>query len=100
MGAKAGLTPNEILDLEYWEFCACMEGYEERLLDLVPLTVLVGYYSGYYSKAKHPKKPAAIIAKIAKEAQKAKSPRKIAEITDEDISHYEELEKRRLGKSK
>lgn len=100
MGAKVGLTPNEILDLEYWEFCACMEGYEERLLDLVPLTVLVGYYSGYYSHAKHPKKPAAIISKIDKEAQKRKSIRKIAEITSDDIARFEELEKRRLGQLK
>ncbi len=100
MGAKAGLTPNEILDLEYWEFCACIEGYEDRLLDLVPLTVLVGFYSGYYSHAKHPKKPAAIIAKIDSEAKKKRSVRKVAEITAQDIARFEELERRRLGKSK
>lgn len=94
MGAKCGLTPNEVLDLEYWQFCACVEGYEQRLQDLLPLTVLTGYYTGYYTNTKRPKKPQAIIAKMSSSQEKTiKAP---AKITKDDIAIFAERERRRL----
>lgn len=47
-----------------WQFEACCLGYRSRLCEQAALSVIAGYYSGYYSNAKRPKSPSKIIERI------------------------------------
>jgi len=86
------LAPNDVLDLEYWQFLACCEGYNDRLADLMPLPVLSGYWSAYYNNTKHPRKPTQIIQKMNVSSEKKKTSSR----PEPDIERFERLEKKRL----
>nr|DAU86253.1 MAG TPA: hypothetical protein [Caudoviricetes sp.] len=86
------MAPNDVLDLEYWQFLACCEGYNDRLTDLTPLSVLNGYWSAYYNNTKHPRKPTQIIQKMNASSEKAN----ISKKAGPDIERFERLEKKRL----
>lgn len=95
MGAKLGLTPTEILDLEFWQFCAMQEGYQDHINDLNILSVPAGYWAAYYSKSKHPKKPGDVIAKISTASKRNNFKHTCAPAPD--VQKFKERESRRLA---
>ena len=53
--------PDELLNLNLGQVQAVINGYSARLIDWQSMAVWSGYYSAYYTNAKHPKKPTEII---------------------------------------
>lgn len=71
------------------EFYACIRGWETRHEDDVKLAIMTGYYSGYYNRAKRPKSPDKIIAKMF-----STKTRKQRTLAVPDIDTFEAREKR------
>ena len=66
VGSQCGLKPDEVLDMSFDVVQAYIRGYSDRLLDQQILAVTAGYWSGYYSNAKHPTKVSKVIAQLYK----------------------------------
>ena len=96
---QIGLTPEQVLDLTFWQFKACSEGYSERTKDEMCQQVVGAYYTAYYSNAKHPKSPARVIKQILNTGDYEQEPnyekRERHEVNmEEEIALYEERERR------
>ena len=81
--------PNDLLDLNLGQVQAVIDGYSDRTTDQVNVAVWSGYYSGYYTRSKHPKKPTDIIKKLIDLTSKRK--KKSDQAASVDIN--EEIEK-------
>ena len=95
MGGKLGLTPAQVLDLEYWQFLAMQEGYQDRLQDQNLLSIPAGYWAAYYSKVKRPKKPGDIIARIISASKRNQGKKNPA--PKPDVQKFKERELRRIA---
>ena len=62
--------PNDLLDLNLGQVQAVIDGYSARIVDWQSMAIWSGYYSAYYSNAKHPKKPTDIIKRVLNEYSK------------------------------
>lgn len=51
---------------------ACVQGYQERLLDQQFLCVHAGFWAGYYSNSKKPKPLKTVLTKLAHAARAVK----------------------------
>lgn len=58
-----GLKPQELLDLTYRQYLACLRGYERSSKDQQALAVITGYYSVYF-RGKHAKSLKTILREI------------------------------------
>lgn len=58
--------------MELWQFNACVDGYTDRQTDDSVQNVHTGYWSAYYTNAKHAKKPSKIAEKIYTEHERAR----------------------------
>ena len=67
--------PDDLLNLNLGQVQAVIHGYSDRIIDRQVLAVWSGYYSAYFSNAKHPKKPTEIIKRILNEYSKGDSSR-------------------------
>ena len=56
--------PDALLNLNLGQVQAVINGYSERILDEMCNAVWIGYYAGYYSREKNPKKPTMLIQNI------------------------------------
>ena len=56
--------PDDLLNLNLGQVQAVINGYSERILDEMCNAVWMGYYAGYYSRAKNPQKPTTLIQNI------------------------------------
>ena len=56
--------PDALLNLNLGQVQAVIHGYSERILDEMCNAVWMGYYAGYYSRAKNPQKPTMLIQNI------------------------------------
>ena len=56
--------PDDLLNLNLGQVQAVINGYSERILDEMCNAVWIGYYAGYYSRAKNPQKPTTLIQNI------------------------------------
>lgn len=61
-----------MLDMSLAIFKACVAGYEDRLFDLQVVSVYSGYWSGYYSNSRKPKKLDRIIQMMETERLKSR----------------------------
>ena len=57
--------PDDLLNLNLGQVQAVIDGYEERFIDSVCSAIWAGFYAGYYTRGRHPKKPTEIIASLA-----------------------------------
>lgn len=48
-GAQIGLLPDQVLDLDLWQFNAVVDGYQESILDQTVIAVQSGYWSCYWN---------------------------------------------------
>lgn len=89
------MSPDQVLDMNIPMLRACVEGYAEHLFQQKLLTVLQGYWSGYY-QSKKPKNPQDIINKMIKEHEStASSSSKIPTVTTEtDVETFLAREQR------
>lgn len=60
------------MDISLDTFNACVEGYSDRLFDQKCLSVQQGFWAGYYSNAKHPKKLSFILDKMQQTHEREK----------------------------
>lgn len=67
--------PDDLLNLNLGQVQAVIHGYSDRIIDWQALAIWSGYYSAYFSNAKHPKKPTEIIKRILNEYSKGDSSR-------------------------
>lgn len=65
--------PDDLLNLNLGQVQAVIQGYSDRIVDWQTMAVWSGYYSAYFSNAKHPKKPTEIIKHIIHEYSKGDS---------------------------
>ena len=79
--------PDALLNLNLGQVQAVINGYSERILDEMCNAVWIGYYAGYYSRAKNPQKPTTLIQNIlSKNNVGDSSKRKATKDTDMDIT--------------
>lgn len=64
--------PDELLNLNFGQVQAVIDGYSDRMLDENIQAIWTGYYAAYFF-SKHPKKPADIIQKLLAEQSKNRS---------------------------
>ena len=67
--------PDALLNLNLGQVQAVIQGYSDRIVDWQSMAVWSGYYSAYYSNAKHAKKPTEVIQRMLSEYQKGDSSR-------------------------
>lgn len=91
LGGNCGLKPQEVLDLDLEQFNCFIQGYSDRTVELQQLAVEIGYWSAYYSNAKHPKPVAKVL-----EMLKKKSSTKTHSDQEPDVEAYLQLEQKRL----
>ena len=63
-GYQLGFKPSELLDLELYQYNACILGAADRQRDQVAIAVQGAYYTAYWNNAKHPKSLQQVIKKI------------------------------------
>lgn len=64
-GAIAGLKPQEIWDLELWEYNTWISAYEEKRRQATAEAIMTGYYAAYYTNGgKKAKSPNELIKKL------------------------------------
>lgn len=71
-------------------FNACIEGYEDRLFDMQLTSVHTGFWSGYYTKGKHPRSMKSIITALIR--ARKKSPQQHADEVDVEEFQRREAE--------
>jgi len=84
----AGLKPNEIWELELWEFNTYVTAFKEKQKSEISQAILTGYYAAYYTNGgKKVKTPNELISKMYAKKQSY-------EEGLSDIERLQELEKR------
>lgn len=73
-------------------FNAYVKGYGDHLFDQQVLAVQMGYWAGYYSKAKHPKNIKTILQNMLRKRQNAKKRIK-SPAPEVDVETYLEIER-------
>lgn len=73
------------------QFNCFIQGYSDRTLELQQLAVEIGYWSAYYSNAKHPKPVSKIFEMLRKKPVK-----KQHSDQDPDVETFLQLERKRL----
>lgn len=91
-GAHLGLTPDQVLDMPFWQFQAFAEGSKDRALDEISLCVMTGYYSAYYANTKKPKTPTAIINQLINAKEVAGRSERTPIDLDKEIQRIQELD--------
>ena len=81
--------PDDLLNLNLGQVQAVINGYSERILDEMCNAVWMGYYAGYYSRAKNPQKPTVLIQNILRKNTIGESSRGN---TTQDVDMDAELE--------
>ncbi len=97
LGFRIGLLPEQTLDMSLDQFNACVDGYSTRLLDQQKLAVQQGYWSGYYSRATHPKSLQSVINKM--DQSQGRIQQHVAEVDVEEFLRREAQFNRRVGES-
>ncbi|MDR3022247.1 MAG: hypothetical protein LBU60_06225 [Clostridiales bacterium] len=68
IGLLSGLKPNEIWDLELWEYNACILAYQEKQRQDTANAIITGYYCAYYiNGGKRAHSPNSIIQRLFKQ---------------------------------
>ena len=70
------MTPDQVLDMNLDTLKAVIEGYQEHLFDERCLCVYQGYWTGYYSNAKHPKPLSSMLSALMREHAASKRRKK------------------------
>ena len=88
--------PDDLLSLNLGQVQAVIDGYSDRTTDQVNVAVWSGYYSGYYTRGKHPKSPTDIIKNLLKLASKhkTKTPKTAPVDINDEIAKFAERELR------
>lgn len=73
------------------QFNCYVQGFSDHTLDLQQLAVEIGYWSAYYSNAKHPKPVSRIVEMLRKSTVKRKHSEE-----KPDVETFLQLEKKRL----
>lgn len=73
-------------------FNAYVKGYGDHLFDQQVLAVQMGYWAGYYSKAKHPKNIKTILQNMLRKRQNAEK-RSKSPAPEVDVETYLETER-------
>lgn len=97
LGFRIGLLPEQTLDMSLDQFNACVDGYSTRLLDQQKLAAQQGYWSGYYSRATHPKPLQSVINKM--DQSQSKPQKHVAEVDVEEFLRREAQFKKNGGGS-
>lgn len=97
LGFRVGLLPEQTLDMSLDQFNACVDGYSTRLLDQQKLAVQQGYWSGYYSRATHPKSLQSVINKM--DQSQGRIQQHVAEVDVEEFLRREAQFNRKVGES-
>ena len=84
------MSPSEIWELSFAEIEAVKRGYELRMRDQEKIAIEIGYWSGYYNRAKRPKSPQSFIEKI----ERASSTTKTTVDMDAEVRTFKEREER------
>lgn len=89
-GALAGLKPNEIWELELWEYNTYIIAFQDSQKSDISNAILTGYYTAYYmnggKKAKNPNE-------LIKEVYSQKPKKQSFEDGLRDIERLRELER-------
>lgn len=88
------MKPDEVLDMSLPMFNACVAGYSEHIFDLQLLTVHTGFWAGYYSNSKKPKKLGAVLKSIIKNKESASKKPSQCHVPDVDVEAFLEQERR------
>ena len=84
--------PNDVLDISLDMLQAVIQGYSDRMLDSQILALQTGYWSAYYSGARHPK-PAHKIAEGMAQRHQKQNTKKLSPVKpDVDVDAYLEME--------
>lgn len=92
IGFQIGLKPDDVLDMNYDSFQACLQGYQERMYDQQCISLMQAYYTGYYTRAKKPKSISSLIQKLDFERLKSSKTKGTAE--EVDVEGFLERERR------
>lgn len=84
--------PNDILDMSLDVVQAVIKGYGDRLLDQQIVALQSGYWSAYYSGAKHPKPVHKIAEDMVKRHKQQDAKKMSTPKPDVDVEAYLEME--------
>lgn len=97
LGAQAGLTADQVLDMNIPMLQAYLDGYQEKLFDQRCLAVHQGFWAGYYH-SKKPKPPKVILKQMmrdySKEKKRIQNKGKNIPKPDVDVEAFLERERR------
>lgn len=82
-----GIHPEELLEMEYWQYAACAEGYQEKLRAYGIQNVYQSFWTAYFSNAKKGRSPKEIIRKYYTKTPKQKT--KPVDINVEELERQE-----------
>jgi hypothetical protein len=83
--------------MERWKLNACVEGYEDRLLDEQTTAVYTGYWSAYYTNKRGSKNPVKIIQGMLNNRYNKK---KKGQVPDVDVDAFKKAEAQFKAKQK